>query len=169
MRNGQRSMMVLVVMVLAGCGGGQAGPTATPTKTPTPYQMVVASTETPKPAHSTDAPLVAGELTATPGALVQAVVDAAFDEALRYVLERDPATVTADQLTAALLSVVRRLADGAHSPALLDACETVAAGAAARASGAGATALGELAAACQAGDEGRLAPAVGVVAGMVGP
>lgn len=168
--NGQLSMMALVVMLVAmvaGCGGA-AEPTATPTKTPTPYQEVVSSTETPTPAHSTDAPLVTGEVTATPGALVQVVVDAAFDEALRFVLERDPATVTADQLTAALLSVVRRLAAGERSPALLDACGTVAAGAAQRASGDGATALGELAAACQAGDEGRLAAAVGVVAGMVG-
>ena len=61
-------MMVLVVMVLAGCGGGQAGPTATPTKTPTPYQTPVASTATATP---------------TPGALVQAVVDAAFAGRLR--------------------------------------------------------------------------------------
>lgn len=143
----------LVVMMLAGCGGA-AEPTATPTKTPTPYPTVVASTATATP---------------TPGALVQAVVDAAFDEALRYVLERDAATVTADQLTAALLSVVRRLGDGERAPALLDACGTVAAGAAQRASGTGATALGELAAACQAGDEGRLAAAVATVRGMVDP
>lgn len=167
--NGQLSMVALVVMMVAAGCGGAAEPTATPTKTPAPYQTVVASTETPTPAHSTDAPLVEGELTATPGALVQVVVDAAFDEALRYVLERDPATVTADQLTAALLSVVRRLADGERSPALLDACGTVAAGAAARASGTGATALGELAAACQAGDDERLAAAVATVRGMVDP
>lgn len=161
-----RGVMVAVavaVVVLAGCGG-QAGPTATPTKTP------VASTATPAAASSTSAPLPGGEfVTETPGVLVQAVVDAAFDEALRYVLERDPATVTADQLTAALLSVVRRLADGERSPALLEACGTVAAGAATRASGDGVTVLGELAAACQAGDDGRLATAVETVRGMVDP
>jgi len=161
-------IVVMLVAMVAGCGGA-AEPTATPTKTPTPYQEPVASTATATPVHSTEVPAVAGEVTPTPGALVQVVVDAAFDEALRYVLERDAATVTADQLTAALLSVVRRLADGERAPALLDACGTVAAGAAARASGTGATALGELAAACQAGDEGRLVAAVATVRGMVAP
>lgn len=161
-------MVAVAVVVLAGCGG-QAGPTATPTKTP------VASTATPTAASSTSAPLPGGEfVTETPGVLVQAVVDAAFDEALRYVLERDPATVTADQLTAdqltaALLSVVRRLADGERSPALLEACGTVAAGAATRASGDGATVLAELATACQAGDDGRLAAAVAMVQRMIQP
>lgn len=149
------AIVVMLAIVVAGCGG-QAGPTATPTKTPTPTNTTVA-------------PLAEGEFTATPGALVQVVVDATFDEALRFVLGQDPATVTADQLTAALLSVVRRLADGDRSPAVLDACGTVAAGAAARASGEGATVLGELAAACQAGNEGRLAAAVATVRGMVDP
>lgn len=160
-------MVAVAVVVLVGCGG-QAEPTATPTKTP--YHEAVASTATPMPADSTDAPLPGGEfVTETPGVLVQAVVDAAFDEALRYVLERDPATVTADQLTAALLSVVRRLADGERSPALLEACGTVAAGAATRASGDGATVLAELATACQAGDDGRLAAAVAMVQRMIQP
>lgn len=170
-----RQIIVLVMCsaILAGCGG-RSQPTPTPTKTPmpataTPYQAPVSSMETPTPANTTVAPLAEGEVTATPGALVQVVVDATFDEALRFVLERDPATVTADQLTAALLSVVRQLAAGERAPALLDACGTVAAGAAARASGQGAQALGELAAACQAGDEGRLAAAVATVRGMVDP
>lgn len=146
------AMCALMTVLLAGCSGA-AAVTPTPTRTPVPT-----ATATVEPVAST--PILTE--------LVVAAVDAAFDEALRYVLERDTATVTADQLTAAVLSVVRQLAEGDRSPALLDACSVVAGGAAARASETGASLLNELATACAAGDEARLVSAVNAVVAAIG-
>ena len=129
--------VLLCALVLTGCGAS-AAVTPTPTKTPVPTW-----TATVEPVVETP----------TPGVLVEAIVDAVFDDALRYVLARDPATVTAEQLTSALLSVVRRLAEGDRSQVTLDACAVVAGAAAARANETGAAMLDRLATACVEGDE----------------
>lgn len=167
--------------ILTGCGG-RSQPTPTPTKTPmpptataTPYQAPVSSTETPTPAHSTDAPLVAGEVAApapvvaveNPGqalgeAIGAAVLDAELDDAMERAIEIGAANMTADQLSFAVLAVLRRapawmdqIAGGvAVDDAMevyLDACHQVAFTASLRVDNLRVrNALGDLAAGCTA-------------------
>lgn len=135
--------------ILTGCGG-RSQPTPTPTKTPmpptataTPYHEAVASTETPTPANTTVAPLAAEEVAAeNPGqalgeAIGAAVLDAELDDAMERAIELGAANMTADQLSFAVLAVLRRapawmdqIAGGAAvddvMEVYLDACHQVA-------------------------------------------
>ena len=184
-------LLVMISAIVAGCGG-RSQPTPTPTKTPmpptataTPYQAPVSSTETPAPAHNTDAPPVAGEV-ATPAPVVAvenpgqalgeaigaAVVDSVLDDAMERAIELGAANMTAEQVTFAVLAVLRRapawmdqIAGGAaiddDMEIYLDACHEIAFTASLRADNLRArNALGDLASGCTAV---RMDAALGVV------
>jgi hypothetical protein len=126
-----RAVALLLLSLLVAACGGQPEPTPTPTKTPQP---VAAATPVPSatPEPQADA------ATPTPGAaeqLGQAVADKLFDDAYQYVVVNGAAGATDDQLTAALIGLLRRLpatlervrsrSVGQDDEILLDACHQV--------------------------------------------
>lgn len=140
-----KALLVVSILLLAGCGA--SAPTPTPTKTPIPtWTPTPTVAEAAQPATATPAPAEAP--TATPEAapasfeaLGEAMGNAFFDSELDAAMERaitlGPGNMTPDQLSFAVLAVVRRapawmdeIASGAaiddSMEVLLDACQQIA-------------------------------------------
>ena len=137
-------LMLLPVLVLAGCSGAPA-PTATPTKTPMPTwtatpdaPTATVAPVTPEAPTATSVPEAAPvSLEAMGQAMGAALLDSELDAAMQRAIDLGPGNMTADQLSFAVLAVLRRapswmdtIGSGAavddRAEVLLDACQQIA-------------------------------------------